>query len=142
MKQDVIKFFRKQDVISKELSRAWSEGLPLGNGDMGVMVLEDGNPLKLTIDKAEVWDTRNPEWNSSFRFNRAKESYQAGNKDNPALLIIKESLFRYPNSSKDIRANKFGYYKVLDSLSGRFQPMPDISEMACELSYLAGPGSL
>jgi len=49
-----------------------------------------------------------------------------GNEDNPALLIIKESLFRYTDPSKDIRANKFGYYKVLDSLSGRFQPMPDI----------------
>ncbi len=40
-----------------------------------------------------------------------------GNKNNPALLIIKESLFRYTDPTKDIRANKFGYYKVLDSLS-------------------------
>jgi len=49
-----------------------------------------------------------------------------GVKDNPALLIIKESLFRYTDPTTDIVANEFGYYKVVDSLRGQFQPMPDI----------------
>ncbi len=36
----------------------WISGLPLGNGDMGVMVWGDGGPLKLTLDKTDLWDTR------------------------------------------------------------------------------------
>ena len=36
----------------------WISGLPLGNGDVGVMVWGDGGPLKLTLDKSDLWDTR------------------------------------------------------------------------------------
>ena len=36
----------------------WHDGLPLGNGDLGVMVWGDGNPLALTLDKSDLWDLR------------------------------------------------------------------------------------
>ena len=33
----------------------WDEGLPLGNGNTGSLVY-DSNPLKITVDKTDLWD--------------------------------------------------------------------------------------
>lgn len=35
----------------------WDEGLPLGNGFMGSIVY-GGNPLKITVDRTDLWDLR------------------------------------------------------------------------------------
>lgn len=43
----------------------WDEAIPLGNGMMGVLVWGGGQPLKLSLDRADLWDTRPvPEWQS------------------------------------------------------------------------------
>ncbi len=43
----------------------WDEALPLGNGIMGCLVWGDGQPLKLSLDRADLWDLRPvPEWSS------------------------------------------------------------------------------
>lgn len=43
----------------------WDEALPLGNGIMGCLVWGDGRPLKLSLDRADLWDLRPvPEWSS------------------------------------------------------------------------------
>lgn len=39
----------------------WDEGLPLGNGLVGVLVWGDGRTLRLSLDRADLWDTRLPE---------------------------------------------------------------------------------
>jgi alpha-L-fucosidase 2 len=36
----------------------WEQGLPLGNGDLGVMLWGDGGPLAFTLDKSDLWDLR------------------------------------------------------------------------------------
>ncbi len=36
----------------------WHEGFPLGNGSLGAMFWGDGNPLCLTLDRADLWDLR------------------------------------------------------------------------------------
>jgi len=44
------------------LPEQWAEGLPLGNGELGVMVWSDGSRLRLSLDSASAWDLRqNPE---------------------------------------------------------------------------------
>ncbi len=115
MEKNLSSFLRKQDVINKKPAQEWEEGLPLGNGDMGVMVWGDGNPLKLTIDKADVWDTRNPEWDSSFRFNRAKELHQAGKKEE-FLKYIKAKI-KY----NDIAPTKLGVGRI--EIRGNHKPL-------------------
>jgi hypothetical protein len=43
----------------------WDEALPLGNGLMGVLVWGDGHPLRLSLDRADLWDLRPvKEWES------------------------------------------------------------------------------
>lgn len=36
----------------------WHDGFPLGNGAIGAMLWGDGNPLCLTLDKADLWHLR------------------------------------------------------------------------------------
>jgi alpha-L-fucosidase 2 len=36
----------------------WDEGLPLGNGRMGVLVWGEGDTLRLSLDRGDVWDLR------------------------------------------------------------------------------------
>jgi len=46
-------------VISYEgLPTQWADGLPLGNGELGVMCWSDGGRLRFTLDCAGAWDLR------------------------------------------------------------------------------------
>lgn len=36
--------------------KRWDEGLPLGNGDMGCLIWGNGDKLRLSIDKSNLWD--------------------------------------------------------------------------------------
>lgn len=36
----------------------WDEGLPLGNGLLGGLVWGDGGPLKISLDRTDLWDLR------------------------------------------------------------------------------------
>lgn len=41
----------------------WDEALPLGNGMTGALIWGDGQPLVLSLDRADLWDLRPvPEW--------------------------------------------------------------------------------
>lgn len=44
----------------------WDEALPLGNGVIGALVWGDGRPLKISLDRADLWDLRPvPEYQSA-----------------------------------------------------------------------------
>jgi hypothetical protein len=36
----------------------WDEALPLGNGLLGALVWGDGKPIKLSLDRTDLWDLR------------------------------------------------------------------------------------
>ncbi|MDO8588588.1 MAG: hypothetical protein Q7T82_16290 [Armatimonadota bacterium] len=36
----------------------WDEGIPLGNGLTGLLIWGDGNPLRLSLDRGDLWDKR------------------------------------------------------------------------------------
>ncbi len=36
----------------------WDDAAPLGNGILGALVWGDGNPLKISLDRADLWDLR------------------------------------------------------------------------------------
>ena len=54
--------FMKYDMIHEKLPEEWLHGIPLANGDMGVMLWGENsnsnNKLIFTLDKAEAWETR------------------------------------------------------------------------------------
>ncbi len=44
----------------------WDEALPLGNGMLGALLWGDGNPLHISLDRADLWDLRPvPEFHSA-----------------------------------------------------------------------------
>ena len=57
--------FSQHDLIFNKTVARWDEAIPLGNGMMGILVWGDGQPLKLSLDRADLWDTRPvKEWES------------------------------------------------------------------------------
>lgn len=40
------------------LATSWDEGFPLGNGQVGALVWQQGNNLRLSLDRADLWDLR------------------------------------------------------------------------------------
>ena len=75
--------FSQHDLIYKEPVTRWDEALPLGNGLMGVLVWGDGNPLKLSLDRADLWDLRPvKEWESpDYSYQVMRQWVKEGRKD-------------------------------------------------------------
>ncbi len=61
-------FLVQHDLVYEAAPREWEEGIPLGNGDMGALIWGDGNPLRITLDKYDVWETRSY-WPTDPRYN-------------------------------------------------------------------------
>ncbi len=47
-------------------AKTWDEAFPLGNGILGALVWGDGKPLKISLDRTDLWDLRPvPEFHSA-----------------------------------------------------------------------------
>src|SRR5512137_1145775 len=38
--------------------KTWDEAIPLGNGTMGILLWGEGNTLRLSLDRGDLWDER------------------------------------------------------------------------------------
>jgi len=58
----------------------WDEAFPLGNGNLGALVWGDGNPVKISLDRTDLWDLRPvPEFHlSDYSYARMREWEKAG----------------------------------------------------------------
>ena len=45
-------------IVHRSPPELWHYGFPLGNGSLGAMFWGNGNPLCLTLDRADLWDLR------------------------------------------------------------------------------------
>ena len=41
-----------------KLPKQWDEALPIGNGMVGALIWEKDNKLRLSLDRADLWDSR------------------------------------------------------------------------------------
>ncbi len=48
----------QHDLLFNSLSKTWDEGIPLGNGMVGALVWQKGNNLRMSLDRADLWDMR------------------------------------------------------------------------------------
>jgi alpha-L-fucosidase 2 len=46
------------DLVFEKLPGSWDEGIPLGNGLVGALVWQNGRRLRLSLDRADLWDLR------------------------------------------------------------------------------------
>lgn len=62
------------------LAASWDEAIPLGNGMLGQLVWKKGDKLRLSLDRADLWDLRpmpnlnGPEWKYSWVYDRWKNN--------------------------------------------------------------------
>ena len=48
----------RHDLVFSRLADSWDEGLPLGNGLLGALIWKKGKALRLSLDRADLWDLR------------------------------------------------------------------------------------
>jgi len=82
----------------------WDEAMPLGNGMLGALVWGDGRPLKISLDRGDLWDLRkvpefySDEYADDYNFQRMLEWRRAGRvKD---LIRMYEEPYHRPAPTK------------------------------------------
>ena len=48
----------RHDLVFGKLATVWDEGIPLGNGMLGALVWKKGRSLRMSLDRADLWDLR------------------------------------------------------------------------------------
>lgn len=89
------------DLLFHEPISRWDEALPIGNGLIGCLVWGNGNPLYLSLDRGDLWDTRlAPEaLDNSFTYRNLIDLVR--NKDQQQIASRFNNFFsEYPNPTK------------------------------------------
>ncbi|MFW6059936.1 MAG: glycosyl hydrolase family 95 catalytic domain-containing protein [Phycisphaeraceae bacterium] len=60
---------RRHDLELAAPIERWDEAIPLGNGTMGALLWGEGERLRLSLDRADLWDTRTPKGVDPARYN-------------------------------------------------------------------------
>jgi alpha-L-fucosidase 2 len=78
----------------------WDEALPLGNGILGALVWGDGHPLRVSLDRTDLWDLRPvPEFHSEeYSYTTMREWEAAGRYED--LKRVYEDPYHRPGPSK------------------------------------------
>jgi hypothetical protein len=81
-------------------AEVWDEALPLGNGIMGALVWGDGNPLKISLDRSDLWDLRKvPEFYSKeYNFELMRQWHLEGKTED--LIRVYEDPYHRPAPTK------------------------------------------
>jgi alpha-L-fucosidase 2 len=71
------------DLVFKNLAQSWDEAIPLGNGHVGALVWQNGDKLRFSLDRADLWDLRpmenlkTPEWSYQWIYSQwLKKDYK------------------------------------------------------------------
>jgi len=64
-----------------KLANRWDEAMPLGNGMLGVLIWEKNNKLRLSLDRADLWDERKALDISKLSFKWVEEQVKQNNYD-------------------------------------------------------------
>ena len=59
----------KYNLQFPRLATTWDEGIPLGNGMLGALVWQKEDHLRISLDRADLWDLRPMENLSKPEFN-------------------------------------------------------------------------
>jgi alpha-L-fucosidase 2 len=70
----------KQGLHFKTPVTVWDEALPLGNGTLGALVWGNGGPLRISLDRSDLWDLRAvPEFHSpEYSFEQMRRWHEQG----------------------------------------------------------------
>ncbi|MEI6898846.1 MAG: hypothetical protein WCL00_03115, partial [Bacteroidota bacterium] len=57
-KPGIAQTYSPHDLHFTNLSKTWDEGIPLGNGMLGALVWQKDSALRISLDRADLWDLR------------------------------------------------------------------------------------
>lgn len=72
---------QKHNLRFNSIPTRWDEALPLGNGMLGALVWQKGNTLRISLDRADLWDLRPVKELDSLNFQMVVEAVQSGKYD-------------------------------------------------------------
>ena len=49
---------KKHNLQFDTLAKRWDEALPIGNGMLGALIWEKNGKLRISLDRADLWDER------------------------------------------------------------------------------------
>ena len=79
--EPTIKTISKNDLQFNKLASTWDEAIPLGNGMLGALVWQKGDNLRISLDRADLWDLRPMDNLSKPEFNWKWVQEQVKNKN-------------------------------------------------------------
>ena len=84
----------------KKAATVWDEGMPLGNGLLGALVWGDGKPLRISLDRTDLWDLRPvPEFHTEeYSYKLMRQWVKEGRIDDLHRLYDKP--YHYPGPTK------------------------------------------
>jgi alpha-L-fucosidase 2 len=126
--------FQKLELDS--IPTSWDEGMPLGNGMLGALVWKKGNNLRISLDRADLWDSRpmkglhRPE----FRFDWVKQQVEKND------YKVVQQYFDWPYDNEPAPTKIPGAALELPMLSfGKPQKTElDISTAICTIRWQSG----
>lgn len=120
----------------RSLSGSWDEAIPLGNGMLGELVWQNGKRLRLSLDRADLWDLRpmpnldKPEWKYSWVYDQwKKDNYKAVQEafDRPYDELAAPS--KIPGAAIEFDISKLGEVRSVTL---------DITSALCEVKWVNG----
>lgn len=93
---------KKHDFLFQTPSDRWDEGLPLGNGGMGALLFGDGNPLRIALDRTDIWDnTPNPlTLRKDFTYAELIKLVRGGRENQAEILRRFDDIYLTPTPTK------------------------------------------
>ncbi len=88
------------DLLYTTPATVWDEAFPLGNGVLGALVWGDGAPLKISLDRTDLWDLRPvPEFSSeNYKYATMRQWEKDGR--TPELLKLYDDPYNRPAPTK------------------------------------------
>ena len=124
----------EHNLVYQDPALVWDEALPLGNGLLGALVWGDGSPLKISLDRTDLWDLRPvPEFHSEeYKYSTMKEWVSQGRIED--LRRVYEEPYQRPGPTK-IPAGRI----ELDLGNAEFKETRlDLSRAVAEVDFSGG----
>ena len=124
----------EHNLVYEDPALVWDEALPLGNGLLGALVWGDGDPLRISLDRTDLWDLRPvPEFHSpEYKYTTMREWVR--DKRVEDLRRVYEEPYQRPGPTK-IPAGRI----ELNLENAEFQDSRlDLSRAVAEMNFSGG----
>ena len=108
----------QHNLVFDTLAKRWDEGIPLGNGWLGMLIWQKGEKLRLSLDRVDLWDDRPMPEIDKLKFRWVVEKVKLNQYDS-VKKIGDEPYEKYPAPTKipgaaiEFDLNKIGGVKKI-----------------------------